>query len=476
MIALSRGARSARPAPRHPITSVHPRRFFKVLTIAATIAGLATAAARAGTYDVTACHLAAGNVNNAFVAVNGNAPSVPADAVHVETVDSCASSALDTGGLRADDVLQVVSGTPTGRIARWRLAAPAGLSITHVQAWSYIKDQTDEFWTPFLHTFEGSVLQTCEITPGGGFCDDGLHQYSSGVSPNIDAVVNATGLELGISCDPTSGSFCGGGFSLHRALATLFAARVTITETTGPTLSNLSGALVAPGGALSGMQTATFDAADASGISATRVYVDGTPVSSARACDYTFARPCTDAPAVTVSVNTATLANGPHTIRLAAVNAAGVETRSAAVTINVYNPPAGGGGGSPPPPALPPPPPAPAAAPPPELIAIPAPTVIELADAHLRARTTTRSGKTISVSGTITRQAAGIVTTSFSQSIHGHLVRKRVAARIHAGRWSARLQLTGSLARVSRGLLRARFAGSPGVSSDSAAMTPSTPS
>jgi hypothetical protein len=67
---------------------------------------------------------------------------------------------------------------------------------------------------------------------------------------------------------------------------------------------------------------------DTTGISATRVYADGSRIATLqRFCSYDRPRPCTDEPSGAVGLPTASLADGTHVIAIAAVDAAGNETR-----------------------------------------------------------------------------------------------------------------------------------------------------
>ena len=306
------------------------KRLATLLTILSAVGAAAVpAAAPAASYDVTVCRDAAGNVNNAFTATNGNV-------VRLQATNNCAGTGNDTGGLYAADLLGSGFNTPGGQSAVWRMAAPSGLKITRLRGWTYVFNGVDERWTPFFRTIEGSVLQTCEIVPGDGYCGAGYNNHRGNDPERQDWSMNTDALEFGVSCD--SATTCGNGASsIHLALATLFGATITITDNGLPTVTNAGGSLLA-GGTLTGTRTATLDAADASGISAVRVYVDGVQrASSTRTCDYTYAKPCSDAPGSSLNVNTAQLSDGSHSVELAAVDAAGQERRSTPQTITVDN-------------------------------------------------------------------------------------------------------------------------------------------
>ncbi|HWH12611.1 MAG TPA: hypothetical protein VG165_15925, partial [Solirubrobacteraceae bacterium] len=81
--------------------------------------------------------------------------------------------------------------------------------------------------------------------------------------------------------------------------------------------------------------------ADNSGVASVRVYVDGNPVvQSAFTCDFTYAQPCpATATSPTLSLDTTRLADGPHQIQAAVIDAAGNETRGPVQQLLVANHP-----------------------------------------------------------------------------------------------------------------------------------------
>jgi hypothetical protein len=224
----------------------------------------------------------------------------------------------------------------------------------------------------------------------------------------------------------------------------------------------------------------SFDASDASGIAAVRLYVDGGQAqSSLRSCDFTYAKPCADVTAASFTLDTTELSNGSHTIQVAAVDAAGNDQRSLAQTITVNNASSstgGGGGGAPvggggggggaagsgvAPPEMPSTPNDPA----PPVVTTPAPPSStppvrdERLDPSPRVRTSVWRHGTVRASGTLTRQATGSLTVVLERRIGGRLYRITKTVHLRHGRWSVAVRATDRLARLNWVTLRIAYPG-----------------
>ena len=87
-----------------------------------------------------------------------------------------------------------------------------------------------------------------------------------------------------------------------------------------------------------GTISGTIDGSDNSGVQYARLYVDGAQVAQqALACDFTQTAPCPAGSSNQFSLDTTTLANGPHQIQAAVVDAAGNQTLAGPVQITVEN-------------------------------------------------------------------------------------------------------------------------------------------
>ena len=123
----------------------------------------------------------------------------------------------------------------------------------------------------------------------------------------------------------------------HCGRVELNSATVTITDEQPPQITSTSGSLFT-GGLVRGTISGTIDGSDNSGVQSARLYVDGAQVAQqALACDFTRPAPCPAGSSNQFSLNTTTLANGPHQIQAAVVDAAGNQTLAGPVQITVEN-------------------------------------------------------------------------------------------------------------------------------------------
>ena len=194
-------------------------------------------------------------------------------------------------------------------------------------------------WRPYGRQADGTILsgETCTAGAGTDECNVG------GVaSTPIDRNLNTTSLAYGIEC--TGGLACTTGATIHHGRAAIYSSKITITDPTAPSLTAPSGALVTESGYHGGSESAAFTGSDTTGLKTLRVYVDGVErASQALACDYTKVVPCSNpSSAQALSVNlsatssgTRVIADGTRSVQVAAVDAAGNETRSTARSIVV---------------------------------------------------------------------------------------------------------------------------------------------
>jgi hypothetical protein len=427
------------------------------------------AAAPAASYDVLVCHAAPGNANHAFTEVVNDNPS------RLQAVDNCASTEQYTGGLYAGDLPGLGFDTPEGQQVLWRMTAPADLAITRWQSVPYVRNLTDPGWTTFFRTNDGTVLLSCKAS--GTNCLGGV-DFDPPPGTFFDWTVNASSIEFGSRCDIGTTSCGNGAGSLMYSLATLRSAKVTITDNGLPTVANVAGTLLA-GGTLSASKTVTFDASDASGIAAVQLYIDGDQVqTSALTCDFTYAKPCSDVTGRSFTVDTTRLPDGPHTVAVGAVDAAGNlrQTSTTSFTTNntpVTPPPSGGGGGggggstkpadpAPAPPVVTPDPtPAPPA---PIPTPAPAPPVASApVDAAAQLGTPRWHGSTLSIAGKLSRLATGSVKVTLSARVRGRTDKITRKGRIRSGKWTVHVRTSGPLARAHRLSLRVSYAGNSRV-------------
>jgi len=249
------------------------------------LAALATAApgAKAASLDVGAC--------GGGASANNNSWSLLSDESGLLEGVNCGSS-TGSGSLLAHDKLTTPGGVSSGSIVVWRFSAPPGTTVTHLDGVFTVRKFLSDRYTPFVQTPQ-AVLLTCVIVAG---------DRCSAASPVGGWSVSATSIELGVRCDAVAGGTCDIGPTFHLAETTASAIRVTLDDPSAPTIATpVSGGLwsdvpVGTSGAV------TFGATDNTGIAQARMYVDGRMVTAgSQPCDYSFAVPCANHPAMTLS-------------------------------------------------------------------------------------------------------------------------------------------------------------------------------
>ncbi len=147
------------------------------------------------------------------------------------------------------------------------------------------------------------------------------------------------------------------------------------------------------------------------------------------ACDFTQTAPCPASSSNQFSLDTTTLANGPHQIQAAVVDAAGNQTLGGPVQITVDNTA---------PSELTPPTTPPTAPPPPSPIS---PSKPAQASPQLRILGVTRTRRALHVRGAAAKTLAGHVTIVVRYTLRGRSHSVQKAVRVANGKWAAVLRL-----------------------------------
>ena len=241
----------------------------------------------------------------------------------------------DPGAIFGEDLIGSTVHSPSGAQAGWSFTAPAGTTITAVSYYRNIDTAGGNLdWLAGLLAANGAQLDTCET----GSCS----------KPNNQVAVTLTGLStsglfFGIECEPVSpDSDCLAGGTEHYAQADMYSAKVTLSETATPSVSNLGGALWV-GGVVWGSRPVTFSTSDPSGIS--QVALDGPDGQIAlqpQSCHYSQTQPCPQLSSGSLELNTTALHDGAQTLTLLVSNAAGNTStvQSPAVIVDNNGPPA----------------------------------------------------------------------------------------------------------------------------------------
>jgi hypothetical protein len=384
------------------------------LVASAIVAGTASA----GTYQVSACAGTTPLINNSWQPFNEST-------MYLETSANCGSADVtggspSTSGLAAADVLQRTTPVPAGATAGWRFTAPTGDEISAISVDRDLYRQA-EGWVPQIVEADGSPLpgETCS---SNGDCE---------VSGEIThPVLDTTSLAIELICEPAPVQLtdCASGFSQHYARVELNSATVTVTDNQAPQITSTSGSLFA-GGVVRGTISGTINGSDSSGVQYAGVYVDGAQVAQqALACDFTQPAPCPASSSNQFSLDTSTLANGPHQIQAAVVDAAGNQILAGPVQVTVENT-------APITPTVPPVTPSP-----PSPIT---PSKPGKASPRLRILGVTRSRRALHVRGVAAKTLSGHVTIVVHYTLRGRSHSAQKTVRLAHGKWAAVIGLPG---------------------------------
>ncbi|HWH95514.1 MAG TPA: hypothetical protein VNT03_16765, partial [Baekduia sp.] len=254
-------------------------------------------------------------------------------------------TSLDQTGLWVSDRLDAAGGVPeaaAGDRTEMTFTALPGTVIERMRYWRKVMKTAEDDYSAYISLgTRSNVVDSCEIA-GQPLCQVGSDDWIAGDS-NAGAVrysyrdlpnISTDSIILGVVCrDDHVTHTCGNGFSLVHAEVELFSAFLTIADPMPPATGTPVGDVWSTGQWVQGTWPLTLSSSDTTGISATRVYADGSLIATLqRSCSYTRPRPCTDEPGGAVGLPTAGLADGAHEITVAAVDAAGNETRIARPT------------------------------------------------------------------------------------------------------------------------------------------------
>jgi hypothetical protein len=210
-----------------------------------------------------------------------------------------------------------------------------GTTITRLRYWRAIHIGPEDKYLPYISlSTRSNVIDTC-IIGGQSTCYAGGDDWfpNDATMTNRSSYRDLTGISassiiVGLYCADSDVHTCGNGSSLTHVDAEIFSAFLTISDPAPPTVGTPTGAGWTADTWSQGTLPLSLASSDTTGISATRVYADGSLIASLqRRCSYDRPRPCTDEPAGAVGLPTAGLADGAHQIAVGGVDAAGNETR-----------------------------------------------------------------------------------------------------------------------------------------------------
>ena len=237
----------------------------------------------------------------------------------------------DSGALYGEDLVGATAHSPSGAQAGWTFTAPAGATITAVSFYGSLETRNNLDWVAGLFSANGTALYTCQTDPAP--CSKPNNQVAITLSE-----LSTSGLFFGIECTPAApDTDCLAGATQHFAQADMYSAKVTLSETATPAVSNLGGALWG-GGVVWGSEPVTFSTSDPSGIS--QVALDGPDGQlglQPQSCDYSQTQPCPELSNGSLELNTTQLHDGAQTVTLLVTNAAGNTTTVQSPTVVVDN-------------------------------------------------------------------------------------------------------------------------------------------
>ncbi len=311
------------------------------MLLVSVVLGSLPPSASAGTYEVLACAGAAGGAQNAFaaaadpgMAAYNACPNTPSNPASGMVTRASATAGAGSVGYFAG--------------AYQIFEAPPGASLASV-TFDLAAIRLASYWTTGIVAYDGN-FNVGELPygcyAGNGGCAIGSQSFFGPVTVGLNGhsrfrfetrCVNVGGCDISAS-----------GFQL--ATRALFAAAnvvVRVQDYTPPTITPFSGA-VWQDGWHRGPEQAWQTMRDNVGVMIERLWVDGASAGaqdfrdpgwpSHVRCDFSRRRPCNDIAPGGVSLDTRTLSDGPHAIRVEAIDAAGnvaaVERR-----INVDNTP-----------------------------------------------------------------------------------------------------------------------------------------
>jgi hypothetical protein len=296
------------------VTSTRVRRSIAVLAAAAAALGVGPGAARAGTYDVVACDAAPRGANNSWVGT-ASTPRVTAPSV-------CPTNRDPLDGMGALARVEV-GPAATFATATQAFDAPPGTRIVSLSTQFSMQRKSPQ-WQVGLFA-DGRMLTGCKTADVSNPC-----LYSTafpGVTKTFSFAQGVHRVAAQTECGDSGGCATGprslAGFP-ERAGVRVYAATVRVRDDSVPAIWDTGRGTLTNGGWQRGARSIGYAVLDNVGVRATRFFVDGRQRDDlAPACDFTRRVPCPNLPSPSYALETQALADGPHELRIDAVDAAG---------------------------------------------------------------------------------------------------------------------------------------------------------
>jgi hypothetical protein len=306
------------PNSTHLLPGVALRLRVVLALSAAMIAALALASgARAGTFNVNAC-FSSNPTNNVWSPVDQSGGRLAVYSSCAANYGLVTRNAVGAGNAAFGDKVW------------WEYNAPGGSSVVSMHAPKWVNGgNSGGHYRSGIVTNSGWTAY-CDVDPWAGFCGappaDGSWFGSQGGALgnwndwNLTVQPGTTQVQIRTECIGGGGCPRGNVYGVAR----FSDITLTLANSTAPSLYNGSGNLWTSNSWLEGVQSASFDAADDTGIKAAYIDLDGTAAPAGHvghSCDSFQAIPCPNGGAST-TVNTSNLSDGGHTLRMYALDGA----------------------------------------------------------------------------------------------------------------------------------------------------------
>lgn len=278
----------------------------------------------AGTYDVFSCEEALSKTNNSWQ-FETNQPTVIS--AQTKCQDQGSESGL-VGEIRGVLAPQV----PPGSYGRWVFTAPSGTTISalSIQRKLYLHGGTG--WDVFGRIGDGRNLtgETCTVESGQFDCVVGGHH-----KPPLVEMVSTDRVTYGFECNDQDP--CTSAGSIPGAQAIIYGSRITLEHNTPPQITSLTGEMLETNRRHLGVETASINATDETGIKEVRIYLAGMLQKTVSLpCDYTKTIPCSNpTQPVDITFDFAGRLPGDMGLEFGVVDAAGNETKTPVRVVKV---------------------------------------------------------------------------------------------------------------------------------------------
>jgi len=280
------------------------------VTLAVVFSLAIASSAGARTYSVPACDTAPRGVNASWVPRAGKSMRVAVQ---------CPSRGKASGGMVVASSTNGASVVPRGSYAEFRFTAPEGTSIVGANFGARLTRSAGGWWVG-LDSNRGPVFD-CGSVPGR--CP-----RLRPVPATKRGIGNARWIRLLALCTQVRGCRSKGPGRVPAVEANLYDAQVTVEDRAGPRFTGLYAGQ--PFTWARGATPLLYAVSDSSGISSTRLEVNGQPVAATptRGCDFARPRPCPDVPLGGFALHTADAPfhDGRNRLRVSSVDAAGNES------------------------------------------------------------------------------------------------------------------------------------------------------